>query len=453
MSNNRAYPSKESKIAGGVIVFCIVAFAAFVLFFMRFEEFSVGTLRFSVIVVFTVAPASMYYVFIASRKTSLFQEYVVNLYRLGLLQSLGSNNTTPGFSMDEEYIYRARLMSYILRFEGVFGPIDPALNNGFLNALKATDPSAQSIANVTNTNDLASGQIFSFSTVVPVLVATFIIGICWMMVIPPWVGLGEASNKFVPATIGVLSFASSAPLFAFLGAYFFSIQMLFRRFVTGDLRAKSYTSVSMRIVLGVIGAWVLELLFGMNVFGLNQQSNWLLVIAFVAGAFPPIVWRLIREGASSLPGVKTTIPSMDSKLPVSELDGLTVWHQARFEEEDVENTYNMANVDIVNLLVQTKIPPDRIIDWVDQAILYSVISCDDKDDFRTRKRELLKCGIRSASMLDAALTTKRQSEPDDLACEGMLGDMGIGKASMYSQSISAFSNYHLVKSWRQNSLS
>jgi hypothetical protein len=54
---------------------------------------------------------------------------------------------------------------------------------------------------------------------------------------------------------------------------------------------------------------------------------------------------------------------MMSQLPVSDLDGLTVWHEARLEEEeDIENIPNMANADLVELLLNTRLPSERIID-------------------------------------------------------------------------------------------
>ena len=55
------------------------------------------------------------------------------------------------------------------------------------------------------------------------------------------------------------------------------------------------------------------------------------------------------------------------QLPLSRLDGLTIWHQTRLEEEDIENVYNMADTHILSLMLNTKIPANRIIGWADQA--------------------------------------------------------------------------------------
>ncbi len=99
----------------------------------------------------------------------------------------------------------------------------------------------------------------------------------------------------------------------------------------------------------------------------------LLLIGFVIGVFPRIAWQFVQGAFKALMRMlrlsDKILPSMESELPVSDLDGLTVWHEARLEEEDIENIPNMATTEIVDLMLRTRFPPDRIIDWVDQAIL------------------------------------------------------------------------------------
>ena len=62
-------------------------------------------------------------------------------------------------------------------------------------------------------------------------------------------------------------------------------------------------------------------------------------------------------------------------MPLNRLDGLTVWHETRLE--DIENVHNMATADIVDLLVDTRIPADRVIDWIDRAILLTQLGQQD----------------------------------------------------------------------------
>ncbi|MFK7892878.1 MAG: hypothetical protein AB8B63_18840 [Granulosicoccus sp.] len=437
---------KQRLMTGGLIIGCIALLAALIFYFMENPEVVVGTLRFLLIVVFTVLPAGMYYVFIASRKSSLFQEYVTNLYRFGLLNNL-NKHTRPAEGIDERYIYKMRLQSYILRFEGVYGAVNEPLTRELSIACKADYPLKPAAALPQASDDLKLNtrhHLISTSTAVPVLIATFLIGVCWLLLLPPWPLTTIGSQDSTPP-IAVLEHAGSAPLFGFLGAYFFSLQLLFRRFVTADLRAGSYVSFSIRIVLAIIGAWTLQALLTLQPFNVKGDSPVLLVCAFIVGAFPPVLWRLIRQAASKFPGIRLAVPSMNSRLPASELDGLTVWHQTRLEEEDVENTFNMANADIIDLLVNTKIPPERIVDWVDQAILYSVISQHDKSAYQGIKHALSRCGIRTATMLDQILSSGRL-ETNNGSAESKT--TAIANAHLYQQAVSGFSNYQLIKNWR-----
>src|SRR5262249_9713808 len=139
-------------------------------------------------------------------------------------------------------------------------------------------------------------------------------------------------------------------IYAFLGAYFFSLQMLFRRYVREDLRKSAYLAVSLRIALAVIGTWAaittIKAIPGVNV---KENNTSLLVVGFVIGVFPKIAWQFIQGAWKALMQqlglAKRILPSMESRMPVSDLDGLTVWHEVRLEEEDIENIPNMATTD------------------------------------------------------------------------------------------------------------
>ena len=140
--------------------------------------------------------------------------------------------------------------------------------------------------------------------------------------------------------------------------------MLFRRYVRADLRGNAYIAVVMRIFLAVIGVWVIS--------SAGRAAGWqgtsqMLLLAFVIGVFPNVAWQVIRGATSKM--FKVVLPSLESGMPLNCLDGLTVWHETRLEEEDIENVHNMATADIVDLLVDTRIPAGRIVDWIDQAIL------------------------------------------------------------------------------------
>ena len=126
-----------------------------------------------------------------------------------------------------------------------------------------------------------------------------------------------------------------------------SLQMLFRRYVRDDLRKTAYVAVSLRIILALIGTWAAVTAIKTTAPKTNSFS--LAVLGFVIGVFPRVAWQFIQGFTKTIItkfklGGTTVLPSLESRLPVSDLDGLTVWHESRLEEQDIENVPNMASV-------------------------------------------------------------------------------------------------------------
>ena len=83
----------------------------------------------------------------------------------------------------------------------------------------------------------------------------------WIVTLPP-----AALPPFSPGDYSAWFKDAVAPTphpvtFAFLGAYFYSLQMVIKRFMRRDLGANAYNAISLRIVLAVIGIWVALLCF------------------------------------------------------------------------------------------------------------------------------------------------------------------------------------------------
>jgi hypothetical protein len=160
----------------------------------------------------------------------------------------------------------------------------------------------------------------------------------------------------------------------------------------------------------VVGIWAVLQVFSAlpGSFFLTEggkgQHDSLLVIGFVVGAFPPIAWQVMQAAFRKLTRAEVLVPSLNSPMPLRELDGLTVWHEGRLEEEDIENVQNMATANLVELMLHTRYPPDRIVDWVDQAMLYTQLGKENiapKDAAGTAVKRLQGHGIRTASSLVA----------------------------------------------------
>ena len=383
------------------------------------QSYQLTALRVAFLVVVCLLPGMMWYLFLVTRKASLLNEFLANLDRLGLLQAAAG---------EDEASRKRRVKSYLQKFEAIYGDLpdpihDDVLQDRFSHYSKAD----------------ASGATTLSTTAVPVMLSTVLIALGWLATLPPgdvivlpgvdgsWVRAFEP--KGAPVTL------------AFLGAYFFSLQMLFRRYVLKDLRGSAYVAVSVRIILAVIGIWIL-MAVGDEISLSHEQ---LLVAGFVFGVFPRVIWQVVESVFKKVGGL--VVPSMISQLPVSDLDGLTVWHEARLEEEDIENIPNMATADLVELLLNTRLPPERIIDWTDQAILYTQLGPQGKGEGDARQK-LRAHGIRTATSL---LRVSRQLQKDREAFDGILADKQGGSAMpSLEAALATNSNLKLIQRWRDH---
>ncbi len=382
-------------------------------------------------------PPILYYLFISTRKYSLLYEFILNLDRLGLLRKrqLAPHCTKQNGECELDSSLRLRIRAYLERFEAVYGSLGSLVNE----LVEAKDP-RELIANEQRSAEMANlASVFNQGSTAPLIISTVLIALGWVLVMPPLtVPSSAVQNQVQP--VGISLFATPI-YYAFLGAYFFAAQMLFRRYIRKDLRGSAYTSVSMRILLAVIGTWVIMQL--RSLIGANGDSQ-IAALAFAIGFFPPVAWRLVRQALKGISGL--LLPALDSQLPLSDLDGLNIWHQTRLEEEDIESTPSMATADIVDLLLNTRIPPDRIIDWVDQAILYTQLPEEKSSGYR---KQLRKHGIRTASQFLYAYDRSNCQE-DTSSFEAILSAEHGQRSPVRGLAMTLFTNPNLclIQSWR-----
>jgi hypothetical protein len=407
----------------------------------------VTVLRSVFLIAVCLLPALIYYLFIASRQISLLNDYFINLGRLGLLKRREAPAVEEKAAIAE---CRVRLLNYVQKFEALYGPLPAELET---KLTEADDPLALLVTPEWR-KSISSGivKIFTAETAIPVVLATILIALGWLLALPP---TSAELAQGEPLWRAAFKINEDPIIYAFLGAYFFSLQMLFRRYVREDLRKSAYLAVSLRIILAVIGTWAA--ITAIKASGkVDSNSMYLLVIGFVIGVFPRIAWQFIQGATKALMRtmrMSAVLPSMESRLPLSDLDGLTVWHEARLEEEDIENIPNMASTEIVDLMISTRFPPDRIIDWVDQAILFTYLGPDQKEDENrgaSSRRELLRLqGIRTATSLIEAFE-KSQSQPrkDSDNVEKILSTASCSHVRSLLNAIATDSNLRLICAWR-----
>lgn len=408
----------------GYPVGTLVVASAFVVFPAQWQLVAV---RGVVLLVLVLTPAVMWWLFLASQRASLLNEFLANLQRLGLL-----DEHRDGPSRESAEARSTRISSYLQRFEASYGRLpdkihDEVLANTFQPYTRKDTRTRTAVA----------------LTAVPVALAGVLLAVGWMLALPPLDDFPVSTTN--PRWLLALSPNLTPVTAAFLGAYFFSLQMLFRRYVRSDLRGSAYMAVVLRIVLAVVGVWVIE--------EIGDVAGWsgapeLLLLGFVVGVFPTVVWQVIRSAA--IKTFRIALPSLSSRLPLERLDGLTVWHEARLEEEDVENVGGMATADVVDLLVNTRFPVERIIDWIDQAILLLHLGPDEADAERpdSARRRLARHGVRSASSLLCTERAHRWAGTGDQFAAVLTDADGRPALPSLVAAVRSSGNLPLVLRWR-----
>jgi hypothetical protein len=450
----------------------------------------------------------LYYLFIATRKYSLLYEFVTNLERLGLLKPRRLKTHGEEAENETKIARQQRVISYLQKFEAIYGPLQESLKD---EVLKDSPGSSVLSIPTRGTTPSVFVSLFTSETTIPVVLATVLITLGWLVTLPPSPDivmsqkfskhLEKISEGFPPKELEnrisydsvkkeiILKLELSAnewnqlkvfsndadyvkaieslhetstnvfsegkwlialipertPVyFAFLGAYFFSIQMLFRRFVLRDLGTNAYVALSLRIILAVIGTWVI--VAGSKIIFDDPSENFLLILGFSIGVFPRVAWQFVQSAAKKTTGI--VLESFQTELPITDLDGLTVWHEARLEEEDIENIPNMATADLVELILQTPFPPGRIIDWVDQAILYTHLGPEVNKNSSPSARERLRShGVRTASSLIKAYEESERRKDLEIFENILPHDVGHPIRSLVD-TMKTNPNLELIHRWR-----
>jgi hypothetical protein len=287
-----------------------------------------------------------------------------------------------------------------------------------------------------------------------IVFATALIAIGWIIVLlKPGIAYTREVDLDQAQYLGDLfTPAPAAMTFAFLGAYLFTLQTVFRGYVRGDLRPKTYNNVTTRIIWAVVLAWVLETLVGLD-------HKELYVLAFFAGIVPDTVLRLIWDTAGRgyrlvEPGKRATRGNhasgdldypLEERAPLSELDGIDIYDRTRLSEEGITNIQALARHDFVDLMLSTRIPVARLIDWVDQALLYQHLSHQDR-------LHLHGYGIRTATeLLHAAKSDVAQSDKTDNRREPLLkADSDGTRLRLISSALEDDEWLPFVVTWRRS---
>lgn len=176
-----------------------------------------------------------------------------------------------------------------------------------------------------------------------------------------------------------------------MGAYIYSFNLIVRRFLSYDLTPNVYIYAASRFLLAfIVGAMTGTFMGTMNTSGgMGFDSNFATIslLMFGIGFFPDQGLNFIRINVKRLLGSEA---GTATEKPLSEVEGLSIWHQARLAQDGIENVQNLANADISELVASTPFTLNQIIDWVDQSILLTYATAE-------ASSALMKVGIQGAA--------------------------------------------------------
>ncbi|MCA1683187.1 MAG: hypothetical protein LC685_04260 [Actinobacteria bacterium] len=294
----------------------------------------------------------------------------------------------------------------------------PTLRANFLHDVVRLDPNVQTTEDAESRYDVLIRDVYGSGDGattpgrrLPILAATGVITGLWIWAMVP--GLANATN-----IRGVLIPEPDIVTFAFLGSYVFAINMLFRRYARADLGPKAYTHIIVRIFAAIVAVWVLSFApFARADDG--SPHALMLLLAFFVGIVPETGTAIVADVLQQWKPVAKAIPSLGEDHPLSRLEGISLYDRAQFLEVGIENIESLAHHDIVELMLWTRIPTARLVDFVDQAILYLHMrgpvgpTVTDGDDQHGARTLLVRYGIRTATDLERAYCEASKRSPDE----------------------------------------
>jgi hypothetical protein len=292
-----------------------------------------GVLSLEVFAVWSLSflPGWLYIRFLGQRAGALWDEYVLNLHRLRW--------------DDPRHLPKPPVNSdFYVEWLGDGGPLLAHRSNIYQQKFDAYYGKSVSRSGHGEDSPVRIEALF------PVFLTTAALAVCWTAVL--W------SPRFASSPDSFWDVLK----FGFLGAYSFILQMLVRRFFQSDLRPAAYANALLRLIVVLI---LVAALYQILPHG-NPQSA--AVIAFVIGFFPLAGMQAIQRFAAT--ALRVVVPSLNPPYPLNQIDGLSVWYEARLLEEGIEDMQSLATANFVDVILHTRVPVGRLVDWVDQAQLY-----------------------------------------------------------------------------------
>ncbi len=152
---------------------------------------------------------------------------------------------------------------------------------------------------------------------------------------------------------------------AFLGAYLWGLQYLVRRYFMNDLIPGLYYLIGLRMFLAVTLALLISNAFSDDLLDGMPAGVWP-AAAFLIGTFPQrgLQWLMAR-----LPLFSPRPDPSVRELPLEMIEGVSHYDKMRLEELGIDNCHDLADEDLVPLLLKSPYNARKLINWLLQAKL------------------------------------------------------------------------------------
>lgn len=324
------------------------------------------------------------------------------------LSNLGNLETLGSF-MQVMFIAIASILPALLYY--LFGRMQVAKQqDSFFREVLVLDPHVESFSEAESKYEPLLDSIYGTGSapfsILLLVISTALLVMGWMVTLPP-------SNVTLTTSSTILTFFQVKPdyfVFGFLGAYFFAINMIFRRYVRADLNPKTYAYITVRLLITIVLVWVIQSLPQFTTETRDPLVNSALyAVSFMIGIFPDWGVAMIKDATRNLIKGMHQDDSDDS-MPLSDLEGMNLYDRARLLEEGIENIENLVHHNLMEMIARTRIPTSRLVDMFDQSILYLHLGMydeandgdkHDQGDYNGRAMlsKLKSFGVRTASGL------------------------------------------------------
>ena len=379
----------------GLLVLVIAAVLVATAFLDRSSQLSL--FKVFLVLFLSLIPGWLYLQFIEVKGRELYDEFVLNLYRLRIDEPGNLPKPPPGtpqwsdWNEALEQDVDPALNIYLRKFEAVYG------RSAIPGPRRLRDRDGDEPVEVDGQGIAERIRVDAFF---PIVLLTVLLCAGWSSVMVPELigGVRIYSGPFS----GLPRVPVDLLQYAFIGAYAFIIQNVVRRYFLYDLKSNAFVSGIVRIVIAASVVVALHPIFTTLNIGTDLQVT----LAFLIGFFPDYGFRLAWQAVTTRLGGKDPT---EQSFPLSEIDGLDIWSRGRLLEEGIEDMQNLATANLVDVMLNTRTPVNRLIDWIDQSFLYLRVTSGPDGGDRARLRRL---GVRSATDLFDAFADDKAVDPE-----------------------------------------